>query len=427
MSKDIAVIGAGMTGLAAAYRLAARGHRVVVYECGAAGGLNASFEWKGFPVDQFYRHIFNSDQYAIRLIEEVGLSDRLVWRHARMGMYVDDKAYGFETPLDLLRFSPFSIIDKFDFVRFVMNMRFRDDLENLEKYTAEDFMRRNFGDRLFSIVWKPLLVNKFGDRYRDVSMAWLWNRVKIRSSSRNKGGLSEQLGYLMGSFSILTDALLGIVREKCGTEMVAQPVQSLEAAGNLVHVIAADGVASVYDQALCAIPLPEYYKLIGRDGESPVLYQGAVGLVLRLKRQLTPFYWLSIADPDSPFGGIVEQTNLVGPEHYGGKHIAYLTKYLNPMSSLYGENPEGILDEFYPYLAKMVPDLKLADIEDIKVYKNPYAQPIVLPGYSKLKPGFTGHIPGVYIANMTHIYPEDRGVNFAIRTAEQVVGEMDRV
>jgi len=421
MGKKIAVIGAGMTGLAAAYRLAERGNCVTVYEKSYTGGLNAAFEWNGIRVDNFYRHIFTSDQYAIRLIEQMGLLDHLVWNRARMGMYVDGVQYGFETPLDLLRFSPFSLLDKVNFVWFVLNMRLRNDLENLENYAAADFIRRQFGDRLFDIVWKPLLFNKFGDRYEEISMAWLWNRVKIRSSSRGKGGVGEQLGYLMGSFALLTDALMASVEKMCGKKLQPSAVVQLAPANDKVALVTANGTETVFDQVLCTIPLPEYYKLIGREGESPIRYQGAITMVLQLKRPLTEYYWLNIADTDSPFGGIVEQTNMISPEFYGGKHIAYLTKYENPESSVYNATTEVLYEHFLTYLQSMIPDFSREDIEDFRFSKDSYAQPIVLPGYSKIMPSFQGHFPGVYIANMTHIYPEDRGINHAVRTAEKVV------
>ena len=78
-------------------------------------------------------------------------------------------------------------------------------------------------------------------------------------------------------------------------------------------------------------PLPEDYlaRLTG------VSYMAAVLIVLVLDRPLTDVYWLNVSDRSIPFVAVIEHTNLIEPEHYGGKHIVYLSNYLTTDNPLY--------------------------------------------------------------------------------------------
>ena len=59
-------------------------------------------------------------------------------------------------------------------------------------------------------------------------------------------------------------------------------------------------------------------------------YEAAIVAILQLNQKLSDIYWLNIADPDVTFTAVIEHTNFVGPEHYGGKRFVYLGKYLEP-------------------------------------------------------------------------------------------------
>ena len=121
-----------------------------------------------------------------------------------------------------------------------------------------------------------------------------------------------------------------------------------------------------------------------------------------------------------PFVGVVEHTNLIGPEHYGGKHIVYLSNYLNTDHPLYKMGHEELLGEYLPHLRKINPDFDLSWIETSYHHKVDAAQPIIGTNYSSRIPDHRTPFGGVYLANTTQVYPEDRGTNYSVRMGRHV-------
>jgi protoporphyrinogen oxidase len=99
-SKRIAIVGAGVAGLAAAYDLNKAGHRVVVYEAApGVGGLAAGFRaphWD-WTLEKFYHHWFASDQHMLGLIEELGWSDQVLFPRPYTVIYFGGKFYPFDS------------------------------------------------------------------------------------------------------------------------------------------------------------------------------------------------------------------------------------------------------------------------------------------------------------------------------------------
>ncbi len=111
--STIGVIGGGVTGLTAAYRLLQRGHAVRVFEASdATGGLVRTFEVNGEAIECFYHHLFASDSAALRLFAELGAGERVSWHSSRVGLFYDGRTYPFTTPLDLLRFTALGLRDR---------------------------------------------------------------------------------------------------------------------------------------------------------------------------------------------------------------------------------------------------------------------------------------------------------------------------
>ena len=74
----IAIVGGGITGMAAADALSQRGLTCTIYERDAAlGGLAGSFQVDGVLLEKFYHHLFTSDTAMASLIEDLGLGDDL--------------------------------------------------------------------------------------------------------------------------------------------------------------------------------------------------------------------------------------------------------------------------------------------------------------------------------------------------------------
>jgi protoporphyrinogen oxidase len=127
-----------------------------------------------------------------------------------------------------------------------------------------------------------------------------------------------------------------------------------------------------------------------------------------------------------PFLALVEHTNFMPPEHYGGDRLVYLGDYLPPDHSAFSMSDEELLAWWLPALSVVNPAFDPASIRRSWVFRASYAQPVVPLGFSSRIPELQTPMPGLLLASMSQVYPWDRGTNYAVaigqRAARQVIG-----
>jgi len=425
----VAVIGGGVAGMTAAYRLMQQGHEVALFEASSElGGLVRTFEVGGTRLEAFYHHLFSTDTTILALIDELGFGDRMRWIDSKVGWFTKGKIYPFVTPLDLARFSPLSLIDRVRLGRMGLELRKRDDWEEFEHVTAKDWIERHVSTKVFEKVWGPLLYGKYGDAYDQVAMAWLWSKIHLRFASRKGGPLQkEQLGYLSGSFAVYVEELARQLRAGGVDVHTSTAITQISAeGGRATGVVLPDGSRYAADAVVAAVPsavfkkmapplTPDYDRRLDAVG-----WQFALCMVITMKRSLSPIYWMNIGDRSLPFLALVEHTNFVGPEHYGGNHILYISNYLEPGHAYFDLGEEQLWQKFEPALRQINPQFSSEWVNDRWLFKGPYAQPIITTEYRDKRPDHRTPVAGLYLANMTQIYPEDRGQNYSILMGEQV-------
>jgi protoporphyrinogen oxidase len=433
----VAIIGGGYTGLTAAYELGKAGHSVELFEAAPeVGGQARTFPVGGTRLEVFYHHLFLSDQEILGLAEELGLVDRFAWIPSRAGFFYRGHIYPFSTPIDLLRFRP---LHPFNRLRVglvsLFLMRYR-NWRAFEGITADRWIARWAGRQAYDVMWRALLQGKFGDVYDRVSMTWFWGKIHLRGGSR-KGLGPERLGYPEGSFQILTDVLVQAVEARGGRIHTSAPVQRilLEAGRARSLLLEHDRPTGPYDAVVATVPSPAFLALapdLPQDYAQlveGVRYQAALCLVLQLKQSLSPIYWLNISALDMPFVGAIEHTNYIPPEVYGGRHLLYLSNYLEPDHPLFSLSEEELLRRYVPGLKRINPTFDLGWVERMWRFEDRGAQPVITTHYSRRIPSYRTPIPGLYLANTTQIYPEDRGTNYSVRLGQEtarLVGEGPR-
>ncbi len=426
--KRVAIVGAGPAGLAAAYDLNKAGYAVTVYEAAPeVGGLAAGFKpshWD-WSLEKFYHHWFASDRHMLGFIEELGWSRDVLFPRPYTVVYYDGKFQPLDSITEAAKFTlrNFSLID---FVRFGMVgvfLKLTPKWQPLEKVTADAWMRKWAGTRIYNALWRPLLVGKFGEENLNVvNMAWLWARIHSRTT---------RLGTFAGGFQAFLDKLADVLRSR-GVEIrlssAVTGVRKTEA-GLVVETASAaetyDAVISTSSPALMARlapDLPASYSASLKALKS----MGAVVLVVTLDRQLTQYYWHSLPkEAGFPFLALVEHTNFIPPEHYGGDHIIYCGDYLNPDHEYFQMSKEELLERFLPVFTRVNPAFDRSWVKDIWLWKAAYAQPIPPVNHSQNIPPIKTPVPGLYFASMSQVYPWDRGTNFAVeigrRTARMVI------
>jgi len=428
--QTVGIIGGGVAGLTAAYRLLQKGHRVRLFEAGPSlGGLVRTFEIGAEPIECFYHHVFTTDTATVRLIQELGLGERLTWRPSTVGIFYDGRIYPFVTPMDLLRFTPVGLIDRVRLGLMGLYLRRQRDGSRYEGVTAKEWIRRFAGQRNLDVVWSPLLHGKFGDLDDELVMTWLWNKIHLRFASRGAGpSQREVLGYLLGSFGAWIEAIIERVRGLGGELEASRPVQRIvSAAGRVGLELAGEGQETVFFDAVVATvankifqriapPLPEAYaeKLEG------VPYQDALCLILTLKHPLSSTYWLNINDRSIPFLAVIEHTNFIEPGRYGGRHVVYFSNYLDKQSPLLSMDVDEVLNLYLPHIKRINPTFEESWIIDRWLFHGPDAQPVFTVGAGSRIPDHHTPVPGLYLANMSQIYPQDRGQNYSILLGENI-------
>lgn len=425
----VAIIGGGVAGLAAAQRLLENGQEVAVFEAGPElGGLVRTFTVGGERLEAFYHHIFTTDTTIVRMIDDLGLSDRLTWRDSKVGFYHEGKIYDFVTPMDLLRFKPLPLIDRVRLGLAGLYLRRQNDWHRYESITAWEWIRKYVGENALNVVWGPLLRGKFADQAEEVAMAWLWSKIHLRFASRSSNvAQKEQLGYLLGSFGVYIDELVRRITASNAHVETAMPVKQIVADGERVTgIVLADGRTWDADAVIAAVPSEAFLRMapaLTDDYERRVKaarWQWALCYVMALKESLSPVYWLNVGDPDVPFIATIEHTNFIEKERYNGLNIVYLSNYLVPNHEYFSMSPEELDDLYLPHLTKINPRFSRDWIVDRWVFKGPNAQPVIRRHYRNDLPDHQTPVRGLYLANMQQIYPEDRGQNYSIRMGEQV-------
>jgi protoporphyrinogen oxidase len=424
----VAIIGAGFCGLAAGYELSRRGGvRVAILEQDAEiGGLAGSFQVNGVRLEKFYHHWFTNDAYIIDLINELGTQDQIVFRPTRTGMYYAHNFFKLSTPLDVLRFTPLPILDRFRLGLLALQARQVKDWRKLENLTAAEWLRQMGGNRVYEVVWEPLLRGKFGDYATMISAVWFWNKLKLRGGSRGKGG-QEQLAYYQGGFSTLADQIATKIESRGGRVYTNAPVTALVVEGGKVVGLEVSEERVDADAVIATPALPIISHLVAPHVSSDYVeklrrinYLANVCLVLELDRSLSTTYWLNVNDSDFPFVGVIEHTNFEPVKSYGGRHIVYLSKYLPESDKLFMMEDDQLLNFTIPYIKRMLPEFDPGWIIGHHVWRARYAQPVVEQRYSELIPAQESPLKGLYIASMAQIYPEDRGTNYAVREGRNV-------
>ncbi|PKL92783.1 MAG: amine oxidase [Candidatus Goldiibacteriota bacterium HGW-Goldbacteria-1] len=420
------VVGGGIAGLVAAYRLSKAGHQVFVFEAEEKlGGLAQSMDFAGTKLDMFYRHIFKSDLDIVNLIDELQLESQMMWIESKVGFYTGGKTYPFTTPMDLLSFPVLPIIDRIKLGLMALYLQRVNDWKKYEKITAKEWVSKYVSKNVYDKVWGPLMNQKFGPLADTVAMTWLYGRIHSRVASREGGGAKEVLGYMKGSYQVLVDTLENAALKEGARIMKNTPISKVVLDNGKVKGVVVNGQEHIMDSVVLTCAPAISRKLVSFDKEyderlSKMKYHGAMNLIMRTKKSLSKTYWLNVAEKDSPFVAVIEHTNLVPGEFYGGDTVVYLSKYLNTEDELYKASDEKVKDTFFDYLKKIFPEFSSDDVLEYRVKRAPYSQPIVGLEFSKIKLDYRTPIKGLYSANMTQVYPEDRGMSYSVKLGNEV-------
>ncbi|HVT20074.1 MAG TPA: NAD(P)/FAD-dependent oxidoreductase [Mycobacteriales bacterium] len=417
--KPVVIVGGGIAGATAALRLAEAGREVVLFEAGdRLGGLVVSFEIGGTPLECFYHHVFPHESHIRALIDELGLTPKLDWLPSTMGVLTGGRLWPFTTPVDILRFGPMTFPERIRMGVGGLRLQRWRDWERLDTVPAQDWLIRATGPAAVRELWEPLLRAKFGAAAPEVPAAWMWGRFAQRRGARKGSG--ERLGYLRGGFRQVFDGLAERLAARGVEIRTNSRVGAVVADGATVAGVTADGGDVDTDTVLYTGALPGIARLVPPEHADPK-WAGAQGLgvvcsVIETDRPVTDVYWTNVCDPALGFGAIIEQTNLVPPSDYGGRHVTYLGRYFTQAEAdIAATDAAALTDTWLDNLAASYPRFERSSVLAVHPFKTPYAAPLVTLGYRSRIPELRAPLRGLYVATTAQIYPADRGMSEGVR------------
>jgi protoporphyrinogen oxidase len=414
--RRVAVLGAGPMGLAAAYQLMKDGFQPVVFEAdNRVGGMTASFDFGGLPIERYYHFHCTSDTAFVELLRELGLEHRLHWVETKMAYYYRGAVHAWGNPVALLKFPGLSMLAKFRAGLFLFLTSKRSDWRRLDRLEATSWMKRWMGSEAYAVLWQKLFDYKFYEHAQELSAAWIWARIRRLARSRYDL-FREKLGYLDGGSQVLMNALADAIAAGGGIVRLQEPVQRVVIEGGAVRGLQLASGFEPFDRVISTVPLP-YVPRIMPDLPAAVLAQftalrniAVACVIAKLRRPVSEYFWMNVNDPGMDIPGIVEYTNLRPLDH----HIVYVPYYMPGEHPKFADADDVFIAKVKTYLRTINPLLADSDFIEVRVNRYRFAQPICGPGFLDTLPPVQLPVAGLQVADTSYYYPEDRGISESI-------------
>jgi protoporphyrinogen oxidase len=414
-------------GLAAAYHAAKAGHQVTVFEADRVpGGMAAHFDFGDLSIERFYHFVCKDDQSTFELMKELGIAEKMRWVATTMGYFADGRLYGWGNPIALLRFPGLSMVEKLRYGLMMFRSVRRKSPGSLENLSARSWIESWCGRRVYDQLWRPLFDLKFYELADNISAAWIWTRINRVGRSR-RSLMQEELGYIEGGTKTLVDALTNAIRAEGGDIRLGVRVEEVRVIDSQVAGLVADGTREDFDAVISTVPTPFVSRLVPAlpeqlkgvyDGIKNI---GVACLIFKLKKSVTPHFWVNIADNRIAIPGFVEFSNL----RPTGATIVFVPFYMPVTNPKWERQDEDLLSEAFGYLRLINPQLTEGDLIDCKVGRLRFAQPVCPPGFASVIPPVQTPIAGLQIADTCFYYPEDRGISESVRYGRLMARAID--
>jgi protoporphyrinogen oxidase len=416
-------------GLAAAYRAAKNGHSVDLVEAAPeAGGMAGHFDFDGISLERFYHFVCKSDTPTFELMDELGIGDKMRWRETSMGFFTRGTLFPWGNPVALFRFPHLTLIEKLRYGLFAFVCTRRDRWPAIETETAQQWIIRWCGPRIYDTFWKPLFRHKFYEYSDNISAAWIWTRIRRIGRSR-QSLLQEELGYIEGGSLTLIDALCDGIRRHGGRIHLGEGAQRvLVQSGKVTGVrtgertIAADAVISTVPTPLVSALVPDL-PADWKERYEAIHNIGVICVIFKLSRSVSPHFWINVSEPDTEIPGVIEFSKL---RPFGADTIVYVPFYMPVTNLKFSWPDERLLQEAFACLQRINPAIAKGDIRATKVARLRYGQPICEPGFAAKIPPIQTPIAGLQIADTCYYYPEDRGIAESVRVGAMMADEIDQ-
>jgi len=430
IKNKIAIIGAGYIGLSAASLLRSKGYQVTIFEgSGSVGGLakGISVDLESWTLEPFYHHWFKNEQSIIKLAKEHNLEHLIKTYNPRTTFFLDDVFIPLDSPHHTLTHPQLTFVEKLRLIYGLVIIKLSRGWKKFENITVKDWMVSNMGEGVYRKIWEPMMIGKWGKNHEHISMSWFWARIYTRTKALMypDGGFqnfNEQFAtsLLNQGVDIQLNSMVSKIHSSPDRESIKITVNNIQKEFDTILYTSSPGLLKKITSSLEI----NYSKLNLDQLEhcSAISY-----LFTSNKPVIENDYWVNIPSNNTeilenkiPFLVFVQHTNMIPPSHYNGNHVGYCGNYLSSNDIFYNKSDKEIEEIYIKGIQNLNPNFSSSDIIFSNVARAEYAQPIIKNNHSKLIPEFDIYKNKIFWASMNHVYPWDRGTNYAAEIGKRV-------
>jgi protoporphyrinogen oxidase/GT2 family glycosyltransferase len=301
----VVIIGAGMSGLSAAFLLNRQGIDVEVLEsCDVIGGASHSFEWSGHMCDWSTHRLFTTNEHVLQQLESLVPMNRIERTSAIMlgGKWMHD-------PIDVTqicaRFPDKTLSIPWDYITRP---------RNLPETSFQNYVYAKFGKSLSDFMFSPYTVKMFGISADEITVEWARKKVRIASPlDVIKQGSKKKFNYFYypkeNGWGAIPDAMYGEIKDKVIKEAT---VTGLEVEDNKIKSVIYEKDGEIHkaagDIVISTLELTKLCKMLNFD--TPLRYRAVSAVYLKVNRsQVTPNHWIYYMDGDIAINRLCEFKN----------------------------------------------------------------------------------------------------------------------
>ncbi len=380
------------------------------------------FDFDGLSLERFYHFVCKTDEPTFAVLKELGLGDAIRWRATSMGVFTGGRMHRWGDPTALLQFPLLNPWQKLRYAVFALVCVRRNRWPAIEHESAKSWIMRWCGASVYARLWKPLFDFKFYEYADNISATWIWTRIRRIGRSR-KSLMQEELGYIEGGTITLIHALIKDLEAHGGRVALGTAAQKVRTQDGRVTGVETGKGFFPADLVISTAPTPFVSALIPdlpqswKERYDAIHNIGCICVILKLRRSVSPHFWVNLSEPDFQIPGVIEFSNL---RDVGGDAVVYVPYYMPVTNAKFSWTDEQLLDEAFLCLRRVNPALTEGDIKATKVARLRYGQPVCEPGFAEKLPPVQTPIEGLQVADTCFYYPEDRGIAESLRLGQQM-------